>query len=136
MSGRDAEWAIGVALTVVGSVVDNCGCVRARVCVTGGARCMRHPLTDSVRSITMQKYSHLRNALLETPLQRPYIQQRLWWAGAWRCACRGERAVARAQHTGFVIFLCGNLINVAGLGFAPQTLFAAVGGTSLVANAM
>lgn len=78
--------------------------------------------------VTIQKSSHMmrggdeavgdaRTGSSSTSSSSPYYRETRWLVG-------------------FAVFLVGNIFNVVGLGLAPETLFAAIGGVTLAANAV
>ncbi|CAG5119069.1 unnamed protein product, partial [Candidula unifasciata] len=66
-------------------------------------------------SLNLQKYVHLRNAAREIQAQRHYTKEVLWWLG-------------------LVLMGGGELFNFTAYGFAPASVVAPLGSTTVVAN--
>ncbi|KAH9491712.1 NIPA-like protein 2, partial [Bulinus truncatus] len=66
-------------------------------------------------SLNLQKYVHIRNARRDNSTQRHYIKEPLWWLGL--------------ALMGF-----GELFNFTAYGFAPASVVAPLGTTTVVAN--
>ncbi|XP_059149393.1 NIPA-like protein 2 [Physella acuta] len=66
-------------------------------------------------SLNLQKYVHLRNAARESQSQKHYTKELLWWLGL--------------SFMGF-----GELFNFTAYGFAPASVVAPLGTTTVVAN--
>lgn len=77
------------------------------LCLTGAA--------GTCLGMNMQKLSHLRNDALPEKEQKGYVQQKAWVAG-------------------FAVFTVGQLLNLASLSFASQSLLATLSSFALVCN--
>lgn len=77
------------------------------LCLTGS--------TFTALGLVIQKYSHVKNSLSETPTL--YYKQ-FWWI------------------VGFIIFLVAQLLNLAAMGMTPQVMLSCLGAWSLIFNAV
>eukprot|EP00298_Acanthocystis_sp_HF-20_P015583 c21185_g1_i1.p1 GENE.c21185_g1_i1~~c21185_g1_i1.p1 ORF type:complete len:486 (+),score=198.18 c21185_g1_i1:25-1458(+) len=71
----------------------------------------------SVLGLTCQKKAHMKNEHLPIEKRKPYIKIPIWWCGL-----------------GGIIL--GAILDFLSLGFAPQTVVASLGSTTLVINAL